>query len=206
MKTATKIRSTVTIKAHRKGGDMVQTHRSLKEIESDIRALEVEIFEANIDRYRRYGALLNEARPQMTPVKFWAWAERVSGRGRKQLLRYMDLQRTDKSAKTLDEAIGRNQAGYHTNRDNRIRDEQWDEIFNRAKKVMDAESRKIVDELEEDSGEEKRRADVAERIVTTGYKVLASTMHPDKGGSQAGMVRLNLAKQTLLEFIEEMRG
>lgn len=206
MKTATQVKTKIHLAGWRKGGVMERAQRTLKEIEADIKALEVEIFEANIDRYRRYGALLNEARPQMTPVKFWAWAERVSGRGRKQLLRYMDLQRTDKSAKTLDEAIGRNQAGYHTDRDSRIRDEQWDKIFDRAKKVMDAESRKIVDELEEDSGEEKRRADVAERIVTTGYKVLASTMHPDKGGSQAGMVRLNLAKQTLLEFIEEMRG
>jgi hypothetical protein len=47
------------------------------------------------------------------------------------------------------------------------------------------------------SAEEKARRELIHRFVDIGYKALAKTMHPDLGGSQEDMARLNHVRDRL---------
>jgi hypothetical protein len=49
--------------------------------------------------------------------------------------------------------------------------------------------------------ERKLIHDLAEQLIDIGYKVLASQLHPDKGGSPEAMARLNKVRQLLKEAI-----
>jgi hypothetical protein len=42
--------------------------------------------------------------------------------------------------------------------------------------------------------------ELSRRIVDAGYRALAKELHPDKGGSQEAMARLNRARDHLKEF------
>lgn len=208
MKTATRTKTKVHLSGWRKGGAMERVQRSLKEIEADIRG-EISL---GMKHFQKVGKLLLEGkaviyaseshRPQ---IKFQRWAEEQTGRSLRQVERYMAV--ADGSVgrvASLSEAAGDTRTW--SDRSESIREDQWEEIFERAKKNVDAATRETLIDLEEDRGEEKRQADLAERLINTGYKTLATTLHPDKGGSQEEMARLNLVKHLLLEVVEEIRG
>ena len=46
----------------------------------------------------------------------------------------------------------------------------------------------------------KVRRDLAFKVIDIGFKVLATKLHPDKGGSTEAMTRLNNIRQSLKEF------
>jgi len=58
-------------------------------------------------------------------------------------------------------------------------------------------------ETEQTNREQERKlvGDLALEIISIGYKVLATKMHPDKGGSHEAMQRLNAARDLLKEAI-----
>jgi hypothetical protein len=43
----------------------------------------------------------------------------------------------------------------------------------------------------------KEQSELALRLIDIGYKALAMKLHPDKGGSQDAMARLNLVRNRL---------
>jgi len=66
------------------------------------------------------------------------------------------------------------------------------------------EAQKFNLEAEETDREQERKlvSDLALEIISIGYKVLATKMHPDKGGSVEAMQRLNSARDLLKEVVQ----
>lgn len=62
---------------------------------------------------------------------------------------------------------------------------------------------KVRREYEDKLKEKKVVRDLALQLIDIGYKVLATKLHPDKGGSSEAMSRLNEVKRLLKKFTEE---
>ena len=62
-----------------------------------------------------------------------------------------------------------------------------------------------VDQIRTRQHDEKKERvilrELAHQLVDIGYKVLATKLHPDKGGSAAAMARLNKVRHLLKEAV-----
>lgn len=58
-------------------------------------------------------------------------------------------------------------------------------------------------ELRSKEKESKLRQELAKQLIDIGYKVLATRLHPDHGGSKEAMVRLNIVRESLSKLIKD---
>lgn len=150
---------------------------------------------AGLEHYRRAGEMLREAKEQVGHGGWGAWLKRNFHLSDRTAHRYMLLARKEEAHNstpaseryaTLSEATDvprpHHQPAWH-------------------KPVQQTTARMNLDRLiQERQGREAERQLVrklAVQIVDIGYKVLATKLHPDKGGSSEGMARLVRARDML---------
>jgi hypothetical protein len=165
-----------------------------------------ESFEATKQKWRiSIGEKLLEAKssPQMKHGDFIAWVSRnFPTLHRSQAKEYMGMVKHQKAS---GEAISGPQhyrrLTRKSYRKNPTGTAKW---RNHIQARLDAfEASKFNIELEESNREKEQKLvnDLALEIISIGYKVLATKMHPDKGGSVEAMQRLNDARDRLKEVV-----
>jgi hypothetical protein len=81
--------------------------------------------------------------------------------------------------------------------DRQIGTEEWQRQIAKQVEInhkrIEAERKRIEAEI----AERKARDKVVSQLIDAGYKVLATKLHPDKGGSSEAMTRLNQAREQL---------
>jgi hypothetical protein len=190
----------------------VKLARSLELLErliaEDLAAATEAMQQAGMPYYRAAGEKLLEAEVYFdTREEFYAWAEEKFGvretqtklymkyatkQGEEELkfLRDSSSWRADdqqpKQYKTLSEVEGRKDKTHYPS---------W------AKPVRESVGRlnvgRMRQEEQEKEKERKLQHDLAMRLIDIGYKVLATKLHPDKGGSREAMARLNKVRDIL---------
>ena len=147
---------------------------------------------AGIEHYRRAGEMLIEAKEQVTHGEWQSWVERNFHLSHRTAQKYMQLagenetRRTRRfSPQTLTEAL----------EPNRERQPSWQEPVRAVTNRVNLEA--LAQERQSREQESKLFRTLALQLIDIGYKVLAAKLHPDKGGSQEAMARLNKVRDML---------
>lgn len=159
---------------------------------------------AGMPYYRAAGEKLLEAKSQLKHGEFLPWVTRNLGISKQQASLYMALAEhvevrksgaTDfSSLSDFERQTGRRPENYNTFQS---RKPAWQEPVREVVNRVDTETLNLKrDELKRAEEREAQRK-LALQLIDIGYKVLARTLHPDKGGSREAMARLNAVRDRL---------
>jgi hypothetical protein len=200
-----------------------QVARPLKEliklIKSDLREMqgvedeefqkEMEVHESFEQRKQRWrisiGEKLIEAKssPQMKHGDFMPWVRRnFPTLHRSQATEYMGMvKHQNTSGEVISGPQHYRRTKWKSYRQNRTGTAKWRAEVQARLDAFEAQRFNL--ETEETNREQERKlvSDLALEIISIGYKVLATKMHPDKGGSVEAMQRLNAARDLLKEVV-----
>jgi hypothetical protein len=150
--------------------------------------------EAGLEHYRRAGEMLIEAKNQVAYGSWGRWLRKNFALSDKQARRYMQLARkpepyTDPASvardRSITETIGEKRHKPHAT---------LKHLFKETAKVdvarLAAERQKLADEI-------ALHRELAIELIDLGYRAMATRLHPDRGGSQEAMTRLNDVRDQL---------
>jgi len=146
---------------------------------------------AGLEHYRRAGEMLIEAKEQVNRGEWDVWLKRNFALSATTARKYMRLvlvtqKEPRRSFSTLSAAVDPPRPHHQP---------VWHEPVRNALSSVNIENLKR--QQQERDKENKLVAQLKGQIIDIGYKVLATKLHPDKGGSAAAMSRLNRAKTEL---------
>ena len=184
----------------------LQQMRGIEDEEFEKESEVHESFEKKKQRWRiSIGEHLIEAKshPQMKHGDFTPWVRRnFPTLHQSQVKEYMGMVKLQKAS---GEAISGpqhyrrlTQKSYRTNRTGTAK---WRAEVQARLDAFQAQKFNLETEQTNREQERKLVGDLALEIISIGYKVLATKMHPDKGGSHEAMQRLNAARDLLKEAI-----
>lgn len=142
---------------------------------------------AGLEHYRVAGEMLLEAKAQLERGEWMGWVDRNFHLSASTARRYMQLAetRTARAFSSLRQAVnvmGTGRASWH-------------------QPVREIAARVNVAALARDRQDREREQHMmhvlSHQLIDIGYKVLASKLHPDKGGSTEAMARLNTVRKLL---------
>ena len=162
-----------------------QIARPLKVLVPLIQEELVAASDAGLEHYRFAGAMLNEAREQVSHGSWSRWLTKNFDLSTRTASRYMQL--ASKSAAgdrfagitTLHAAIGEKHT--HTPRMEGVR----------------INVKRLADERQKRDDEIKLHREMALQLIDLGYRAMATRLHPDRGGSRDAMSRLNTVRDEL---------
>jgi hypothetical protein len=151
---------------------------------------------AGLEHYRRAGEMLLEAKEQVQQGEWQGWVKRNFPLSINTANIYMRLataseKRTRVPFSTLSDFRG---AGSHQ--------PQWHEPVREAIKSIPVRNWEV--ERQERHKENRLRKQMAVQLIDIGYKVLATKLHPDKGGSSEAMARLNRVRTLLTQAVNQL--
>ena len=152
--------------------------------------------EAAMDEKRHCGELMIEAKSQLKQGEFGPWLKRNFEISHRYANEWMNLARVTEFAEPIPLSI-REVVERTRNNPNFGKEAAWRAPIREALRNVDMEMmnrRKAeVARLEERALERK----LALQLIDIGYKILATKLHPDKGGSRDAMARLNAVREKL---------
>jgi hypothetical protein len=172
--------------------------------------------EAALVYYREAGELLNEARSQVSHGRWGAWLSKhfkETGLSQATAYRYM---RYAKIVAESDTSADQNSHGEKNGRPaglkatigahrRRPRDpdtvdgKAYHTILNEAyARLNEAQAMPGMQEWQRQAEESAHKRKLAEEVIQRGYKAVAQRLHPDRGGDQNAMARLNDVRDALL--------
>jgi hypothetical protein len=168
---------------------------------------EIELgWEAGVDHYCKAGELLLEARAHLGKGEWSGWLDRNFHLSATTAWRYMQLAEVAEkqngrsranafTAKSMSEVIDSDRAPGH-----RV---SWHEPVKEilTERVTPNFVDRFAQERQDKEKELQLMRKLANELIDIGYKVLATRLHPDKGGSQEAMSRLNKVKSLLKQAI-----
>ena len=159
---------------------------------------------AGREHYTRAGQMLTESKGQVghggwgrwlgknfdldarTARRYMQWAREQNGRGESEMpytsLRHMTGQ---------------------TERDREERQSKQQQAFRRV--LRDVARDDFVQERQARDDEVKLHRELAEELIDIGYRALATKLHPDRGGTQIAMTRLNRVRDELKQTAQTRR-
>lgn len=146
---------------------------------------------AGLPYYRRVGTMLLEARPQVSHGEWNDWVKRNFGISRVSAHEYMALAEIPKSI-VRDANISTLSQITHSNAG---RQAAWVQPVRQSIATFNVE--RMLKERESKEKEEKLLRALGLELIDIGYKVLATKLHPDKGGTAEGMARLTRVRDIL---------
>lgn len=169
--------------------------------------------EAGLPYYRKVGEMLHEARIQIEGESWGRWLDRNFSLSQKTARTYMDLAHhyEIQEAVTDERDTKSARAPYQQGRDFRTLSEfteperhpghrpAWHDPVKAA--FNQVNFKRLEQQRMEIHKEQQLVRGLALQIVDIGYKVLATKLHPDKGGTREGMQRLNQARNLLKKYI-----
>jgi hypothetical protein len=149
---------------------------------------------ASLDHYRRAGDMLLEAKAQIPYGQWRSWLKDNFALGRTTADAYMQLARQmladgrNPGIRTMSDVAYPHKKGA-------VRPPEWHEDVHDTLGNVDVER---LDQDRQDREKERRLMhQLAWQLIDIGYKVLATKLHPDKGGSKQAMARLNRVRDEL---------
>ncbi len=154
---------------------------------------------AGMPYYQAAGEKLIEAKIQIKHGEWGSWLDRELSISRSQADRYILYAKADVKTKftargefaslreverSVNPNIGTGKTAWH---------EQVTNIVSR----VDTETLNLKREELKRQEEREAQRKLALQLIDIGYKVLARTLHPDKGGSREAMSRLNAVRERL---------
>lgn len=158
---------------------------------------------AGMPYYQAAGEKLTEAKSQMTVAEFTPWAQRNFGISQRQAYRYMQLAahidslpRAAKIPTTIRE-FERETGRISPADTGKV---SWHGPIKQIVNRVDTETLNLKREELKRHDEREAQRKLALQLIDIGYKVLARTLHPDKGGSREAMSRLNAVRDRLKQY------
>ena len=146
---------------------------------------------AGIEHYRKAGEMLLEAKEQVAHGEWKGWVQRNFDRRLTTVRYYMRLA----------EEVKKTPRRVFTSVRQAVRPDEPSHGPSWQQPVREIASRVNVDALakeRQDREKEQRLLQtLSHQLIGIGYKVLASKLHPDKGGSAEAMARLNKVRDIL---------
>jgi len=146
--------------------------------------------EAGLEHYQRAGEMLLEAREQVTSGTWRAWLKTNFTLSHTTADRYMKLARLDavdvRQRPTLSDAVDRRGTHHQV---------AWHRPVTKTTDTIDWE--RLRQDRQAESRERRLQQEVGIKLIDLGYKILATKLHPDKGGSAEAMARLNKVRLRL---------
>jgi hypothetical protein len=149
--------------------------------------------DAGLEHYRRAGEMLIEAKEQVAHGSWVPWLTKNFELSKRQANRYMRLAREleddedEKDARvffpSIEAAIGEKR---HPSK--------WQSMHEAADKVNVT---RLADERQTRDREIELHRELALKLIDLGYRILATKLHPDQGGSRDAMARLNIVRDEL---------
>jgi Protein of unknown function (DUF3102) len=157
---------------------------------------------AGIEHFRRAGAMLREARDQITYGSWGKWLRANFTLSESTAYHYMKLDErvSEDPTQLLDHGPKPPSIRMTTGRTADYA--KWKPLH-QATRNLDAELFSQERQVQDDEIR-LRRALVGE-LFDIGYKALATRLHPDRGGSKDAMVRLNAIREQLTEIAKTRR-
>ena len=150
--------------------------------------------DAGLEHYRRAGEMLLEAKEQVRHGDWTKWIDRNFHVSHSQARRYMMLAREMEN--TRRRAIPPNmQAITEPDRASRVVAPTWHEPVRQITNRVNVEA--LASEERARKQEQQLIRQLGNQLIDIGYKVLATKLHPDKGGSTEAMGRLNRVRELL---------
>lgn len=150
--------------------------------------------------YRAAGEKLLEAQSQLAHGEFQDWITRHCHVKYAQARHYMLLAKSKSSLQSTFASLSdfiRQTSDPNYNKPHTVRPPAWHEPVKEIVGRVDTETLNLKrDELKRAEERDAQRA-LARQLIDIGYKVLARTLHPDKGGSREAMARLNAVRARL---------
>lgn len=151
---------------------------------------------AGLPYYQAAGEKLIEAKLQIKHKDFMPWVRRNFNITIQHARRYMELARymekeSGLSFSSLSDFIR------ETSNPNYNRPPVWHEPVKQIVNRVDTETLNLKREELKRADERDAQRTLALQLIDIGYKVLARTLHPDKGGSREAMARLNAVRDRL---------
>jgi len=161
---------------------------------------------AGMPYYRAAGEKLLEAKAQLKLGEFTPWVKRTFDVSIKQVRIYMSYaEHSEKepasSFSSLGDFIRKTRANpdYGTYASTKT---SWTEPVKQVINRIDTETLNLKREELKRTDERDAQRQLALQLIDIGYKVLAKTLHPDKGGSRVAMARLNEVRNRLTQYIK----
>jgi hypothetical protein len=159
--------------------------------------------EASFPYYQAAGQMLLEVKCQMRHGDFTWWVERNIKRSLTTIRRYMRaataINRQNDLARFHSLNAFHKATGDPAYVPNKPRPQPWHDPVKKALGGIDVEVLK-QDALKRQEERALQRK-LALSLIDIGYKVLATKLHPDKGGSEEAMARLNHVRKLLQEVV-----
>lgn len=155
---------------------------------------------AGMPYYKAAGEKLIEAKSQLNLGEFTPWVTRHFPISVQQARVYMALAENESalSFSSLSEFLR------ETTRPNYNRPTpppSWHEPVNKIVDRVDTETLNLKREEMKRAEERDAQRTLGLQLIDIGYKVLARTLHPDKGGSRQAMSRLNAVRDRLKQCV-----
>ena len=156
--------------------------------------------EAGMPYFKAAGDKLLEAKSQLPHGEFQSWTKRHFTVTYETLRTYMrfseDSQKTGAPVfSSLSDHIRQ------TSNPNYNRPSAWHEPVKKIIDRVDTETLNLKAEEVKRGDEREAQRKLALQLIDIGFRVLAKTLHPDKGGSRAAMTRLNAVRDRLKQCI-----
>jgi hypothetical protein len=159
--------------------------------------------EAGIEYRRQVGALFLEAKVSFKKNSEWlhwinhTFKHRETGRpiAEATVYKYTQLAETTKEFTRAGVKIPFRTMSNFTEPNREHHQPAWHEPIRQALNTVNVE--RLRQERQSKENEEKLMRHLAIELIDIGYKVLASKLHPDRGGSQEAMARLNKVRSIL---------
>jgi hypothetical protein len=164
--------------------------------------------EAGIEYRRQAGALFLEAKASFnTTAEWYSWIGRTfkhrdTGNriAETTVKRWTQLAETTKEFKVArDQQPFRNISEFTSPHRESHHRPAWHEPVREALNTVNVE--RLMQEKQSKEKEQRLMRGLANELIDIGYKVLASKLHPDKGGSSEAMARLNRVRSILKNAI-----
>jgi hypothetical protein len=156
---------------------------------------------AGMPYYQSAGEKMLEAKLQMQKGQFGPWLKRSFNIGNRQAQLYMSYARNQNGQKRITPPVAtlREFIREHTSNKRFGNKSEWRAQIDAAFATRNVESMR-QDQLAQDK-ERALQKKMALQIIEIGYKVLASKLHPDKGGTREAMARLNIVRNRMKDCV-----
>ena len=147
---------------------------------------------AGLEHYRRAGEMLLEAKEQVRHGEWGRWVDKNFHLSMTTAQRYMQLvdvteKRRARPESTLSSITQPNREAHHR--------PTWHEPVRQITNRVNVEA--LASEERARKQEQQLIRQLGNQLIDIGYKVLATKLHPDKGGSAEAMGRLNSVRELL---------
>jgi hypothetical protein len=149
---------------------------------------------ASVEHYRRAGAMLLEAKAQVPYGQWQAWLDDNFALSIKTAQAWMKLAR-EFALETRNPRFSTLSDVAYPHKKGAVRPPDWHAGVSEARDRVDAD--RLAQARQDEHRERRLMRALGLQLIDIGYKVLATKLHPDKGGSKEAMVRLNRVRDEL---------